>query len=239
MFDDDDYDPLNETHWTIEQFNLWHPDSQSPFINIVTHLALQNEVIELPKLETLLTRLNNLRDLTLIGLMDQNGDEIPVMDILNLINSIMPQRLQHLRRFQCNNRIYIPDNTPNINFNSEQAKHSGLRPLSHIKKDIDAKNAQNKHKKERDKLHALSTLNVVFDKKEREQPDSITLPPELRHLITTFNHEDIQPSSNIDRREQNYNRILENTQNRGGRRRTRRTKKSRKSRKRNSSKRRK
>ena len=238
MFDDDDYDPLNNSSWTTEEFNLWHPDSQSPFINIVTHLALQNEVIELPKLETLLTRLNNLRDLTLIGLMDQNDDEIPVMDILNLINSIMPQRLQNLRRFQCNNRVYIADNTPNINFNSEQAKHSGLRPLSNIKKDINSKNAQN----ERNKLHALSTLNVVFDKKAREQPGSIILPPELRHSITTFNHEDSQPSSTVDRRAQNYNRILENTQNRGGRRKTRRTKKSRrikKSRKRNSSKRRK
>ena len=235
MFDDDDYDPLNNSSWTTEEFNLWQPDSQSPFTNNVTQLTLQNEVIELPKLETLLTSLPNLQDITLIGLMDQNGDEIPVIDILNLIHSNMPQ---NLRRFQCNNRVYIPDNTPNINFNSEQAKHSGLRPLSNIKKDINSKNAQ----KERVKLHALSTLNVVFDKKDREQPGSIILPPELRHSITTFNHEDSQPSSTIDRREQNHNRILENTQNRGGRRRTkksRRIKKSRKSRKRNSSKRRK
>ena len=235
MFDDDDYDPLNNSSWTIEEFNLWQPDSQSPFTNNVTQLTLQNEVIELPKLETLLTSLPNLQDITLIGLMDKNGDEIPVIDILNLIHSNMPQ---NLRRFQCNNRVYIPDNTPNINFNSEQAKHSGLRPLSNIKKDINSKNAQ----KERVKLHALSTLNVVFDKKDREQPGSIILPPELRHSITTFNHEDSQPSSTIDRREQNHNRILENTQNRGGRRRTKKSrsiKKSRKSRKRNSSKRRK
>ena len=226
MFDDD-FDPLDTNHWSIEQFNLWQPNSQSPFTNTVTHLILQNDVVELPKLESLLTRLPNLEDIKLNGLMDENGDEIPVIDILNLIHSHMPP---HLRRFQCNNRVYIPDNSPNINFNSEQAQHSSLKPFSKIKKDIDSINARNKHINERNKLHTLNTLNVVFDKKAREQPDSIILPPEHLHLITSFVHEDNQPTSTVTKKDENYNRILKTIQNIGGRRRTRKSRKSRKSR---------
>ena len=74
--------------------------------------------------------LTNLQDIELNGLIDKNDDEIPLIEILKLIKV---NKLPNLRRFKCNNRVYIPDNTPNINFNSEQAKHSGLRPLSNIK----------------------------------------------------------------------------------------------------------
>jgi hypothetical protein len=227
MFDDD-FDPLDTNHyWYIEQFNLWQPNSQSPFTNAVTHLILENDVVELPKLERLLISLPNLQYIELNGLMDENGDEIPVIDILNLIHSHMPP---HLRRFKCNNTVYIPDNTPNINFNSEQSQYSSLRPFSKIKKDIDSINARNKHINERNKLHTLNTLNVVFDKKAREQPGSIILPPEQLHLITTFGHKDNQPTSTVTKRGENYNRILKNIENRGGRRRTRKSRKSRRKR---------
>lgn len=219
MFDDD-FDPLDTNHWSIEEFNLWQPNSQSPFTNAVTHLILQNDVVELPKLESLLISLPNLQDIELNGLMDQNGDEIPVIDILNLIHSHMPP---HLRRFKCNNIVYIPDNSPNINFNSEQSQYSSLRPFSKIKKDIDSINARN----ERNKLHTLNTLNVLFDKKEREQPGSIILPPELRHLITAFVHKDTIPISTVTKRGENYNRILKTIQNIGGRRRTRKSRRKR------------
>ena len=226
MFDDD-FDPLDTNHWSMEQFNLWQPNSQSPFTNAVTHLILQNDVVELPKLENLLISLPNLQDIELNGLMDQNYNEIPIIEILNLIHSHMPP---HLRRFKYNNIVYIPDNSPNINFNSEQSQYSSLRPFSKIKKDIDSINARNKHINERNKLHTLNTLNVLSDKKAREQPGSIILPPEHLHLITTFVHKDNQPISTVTKRGENYNRILKNIQNIGGRRRTRKSRKSRRKR---------
>jgi hypothetical protein len=235
MFDDDEF-PMN-THWGIEEFNSWQPDSQPNIINSVTQLIIRGEVVELSKLEKFFlppppnSTIPNLQDIELNGLMDANGNEIPVIEILKLIKV---NELPNLRIFQCNNRVYIPDNSPNINFNSEQAKSSGLRPFSKIKTDIDAIIAQNKYVDERKKLHTQNTLNVTFNKKEREQPGSIILPPELRHFTTTFLHKDHQPTSTVATRGENFDRILGNSlinNAKGGRRRTKKSRKSRRTKK--------
>jgi hypothetical protein len=235
MFDDDEF-PMN-THWGIEEFNSWQPDSQPNIIDSVTHLIIHDEVVELSKLQTFFlptlpnSTIPNLLDIELNGLRDNNDNEIPVIEILKLIKV---NELPSLRRFQCNNRVYIPDNSPNINFNSEQAKSSGLRPFSKIKTDIDSIIAQNKYVDERKKLHTLNTLNVAFNKKEREQPGSIILPPEHLHTITTFLHKDHQPTSTVARRGENFDRILGNSlinNAKGGRRRTKKSRKSRRTKK--------
>jgi hypothetical protein len=237
MFDDDEF-PMN-THWGIEEFNSWQPDSQPNIIDSVTHLIIRGEVVELSKLQTFfLPILPNLLDIELNGLRDNNDNEIPVIEILKLIKvnelpNELPNKLPNLLRFQCNNRVYIPDNSPNINFNSEQAKSSGLRPFSKIKTDIDSIIAQNKYVDERKKLHTLNTLNVAFNKKEREQP-GIILPPEHLHTITTFLHKDHQPTSTVATRGENFDRILGNSfinNAKGGRRRTKKFRKSRRTKK--------
>jgi hypothetical protein len=193
---------------------------------------ISNEVVELSKLERFfLPTLPNLEVIELNGLIDENDDYIPVIEILKLIKV---NKLPRLRRFKCNNRVYIPDNSPNTNFNSEQSQYSGLRPFSKIETDIDSIIAQNKYVDERNKLHTLNTLNVAFNKKEREQPGSIIIPPELLHTITTFGHKDNQPTSTLAKRGENFDRILGNTfinNAKGGRRRTKKSKKSRRTKK--------
>jgi len=107
MFDDDDLDPLDTNLWSMEEVNLWLTRDPKPKMPGVTMLTLEDYFITLSNLKKLLLSLPNLEDITLMELIDENGNEIPENKIFDAINL---NKLPKLRRFDLNRTVYAKYN---------------------------------------------------------------------------------------------------------------------------------